>query len=99
MYKDAHTEDGNADAEAQDGENGWISGWNTTKTDIGTIRIRMEKRKDGENGWIDGWRRLEKYKHGHMKDRNMGGEVQSRQKWVDIWIALATEVQKQTFED
>ena len=30
---------------------------------------------------------------------NMGGEVQSWQKWVDIWIALAAEVQKQTFED
>ena len=59
----------------------------------------MEKHKNDKNGWIGGWCWLEKYKDGHMKDGNMGGEVQSRQKWVDIWIALATEVQKQTFED
>ena len=56
------------------------------------IEIWMEKHKNDKNGWIGGWCWLEKYKDGHMKDGNMGGEVKSRQEWMDIWIALAGEV-------
>ena len=66
------------------------AGWKSTKMDIWNMRIWMENYKDIK---------MDEYMAGEvpkwtLKDGNMDGEVQKREKWMDICMAPTGTVQR-----